>query len=106
MSTGALSPAYGFFAARWRGLVSADRLFWVDMWLLGTALNLATTFLSLVVLGLKLPLWASLVVFFSPAPWNVFLTVSVWRACDLQRPRGASFYKLGAIAWLVLATTI
>jgi hypothetical protein len=96
----------GFFTARWRGLVAADRVFWVDMWLAGTGINLVTTFLSLVVLGLKFPLWASLAVFFAPVPWNVFLTVAVWRACETQRPRAGSFYKLGAIAWLVLATTI
>lgn len=106
MSAGEFSPAPGFLAARWRGLASADRVFWVDMWLVGTGINLATTFLSLVVLGLKFPLWASLAVFFSPAPWNIFLTVAVWRACDAQRPRGASFYKAGALAWLLLATTI
>ncbi len=95
-----------FFADRWRGLAPVDRVFWLDMWLAGTALNLATTFLSLVALGLKLPLWASLAVFFGSAPWNVFLTVSVWRACQVQRPRAGGFYRLAALAWLVLATTI
>jgi hypothetical protein len=101
-----LPPSPGFFASRWRGHAPLDRLFWVDMWLLGTALNIATTFLSLMVLGFKLPLWASLAVFFSPAPWNIFLTVAVWRACEVQRPRGASFYRLASVAWLILATTI
>ena len=98
--------AGGFLVARWRGRVAADRVFWVDMWLAGTAINIATTFLSLVVLGLKLPLWLSLAVYFAPVPWNVFLVVSLWRACDRQRPAGAGFYRLAALAWLALATLI
>lgn len=100
------TAAPGFLAARWRGAVPVGRLFWVDIWLAGTALNLATTFLSLVVLGLKFPLWASLAVFFSPVPWNIFLVVSLWRACDVQRPPGAAAYRLGALSWLALATLI
>jgi hypothetical protein len=104
VTAGAARP--GFLAARWRGLTSVDRIFWLDMWLVGTGINLATTFLSLVVLGLKFPLWASLAVFFSPAPWNIFLVVATWRACEAQKPRGASFYRLLSLTWLVLATAI
>lgn len=83
-----------------------ERVFWVDMWLAGTILNLATSFAALVVLGLKLPLWVSLAVYVSPVPWNVFLTVAIWRGCDRQRPGSAGFYKLGAVAWLALATLV
>ena len=106
MSDGLVLGTPGFFAARWRGLVSAERLFFIDMLLLGTAINLATSFASLIVLGLKFPLWASLAVYVSPLPYNVFLLLALWRATDRQHTTSAGTYRIAALCWLVVATVI
>ncbi|TIP53139.1 MAG: hypothetical protein E5X69_05515, partial [Mesorhizobium sp.] len=55
-----------FFRTRWRGEAPLDRLFWRDMLLVGTILNVASSVLALILLGLKLPLWLVLVVHFLP----------------------------------------
>ena len=39
--------ARGFFAQRWRGQVPLRRLFWRDIVLIGSLINLAATFLAL-----------------------------------------------------------
>jgi len=97
---------YGFLAARWNGRVPLSRLFFMDMLLVGSILNLASTFASLMVLGFKLPLWLSLAVYALPIPFNIFLTAAVWRSAAMLAPRSAGAYKAGALLWLLLATLL
>lgn len=96
----------GFFAGRWRGQVPLDRIFYFDMLLVATVLNLATTFASLMALGFKAPEWAAFAIFLSPLPYNIFLVLCVWRATEHSAAASASFYRLGALGWLVVATVI
>jgi hypothetical protein len=96
----------GFFAARWRGNVPLKRLFWRDMVVIGTAINLATTAASLVLLAAGLPLPAALAVHFAALPYNLFLTFAVWRTAE-RRGGGTAFaYQMGAVFWLIVATLI
>ncbi|MEO9339467.1 hypothetical protein ABFT80_18780 [Mesorhizobium sp. SB112] len=92
----------GFFGLRWHGFVPLKTLFWRDMVLIGSALNIATTVASLLALGFKAPLWVALVMFFSPTPYNIFLCFSVWRTAGMSGGAFASTAKMGAAAWLVL----
>jgi len=96
----------GFLAARWRGDVPAGRILFVDMLVAGTAINLAATFASLMVLGLKFPPWAAMAVYALPIPYNIFLTISLWRA-TAGRPAGqASAWRLAALCWLAAASLL
>jgi len=102
----ALDRPAGFFRSRWHGQVSLDRLFWVDMVLVGTLINLATSFAALIALGFKWPAWASIAVYAAPFPYNVFLVLAVWRMSERLGPRAAGFARTGALGWLVIATVI
>jgi hypothetical protein len=95
-----------FFASRWRGEAPLDRLFWRDMLLFGTLLNLLTTAVAIVLLGLKAPMVAVLGVHFLPLPYNIFLFASVWRNADTVGGAKAAFFRSGALLWLVAATVI
>lgn len=95
-----------FFASRWRGEAPLDRLFWRDMVLFGTILNLITTAAAILLLGLKAPMAAVLAVHFSPLPYNIFLFASVWRTADAAGIAKAAFFKSAALIWLVAATII
>ncbi|TGQ09957.1 MULTISPECIES: hypothetical protein [unclassified Mesorhizobium] len=90
-----------FFRARWRGEAPLDRLFWRDMLLVGTAINIASSALALVLLGLKLPLWLVLTVHFLPVPFNIFLTVAVWRTAEKAGGFKAQLMMLGSALWLI-----
>ncbi len=100
------APAAGFFRSRLRGGVSLNRLVWLDMVLVGTTINLATSFAALVVLGLKWPLWASVAVYLSPLPYNLFLVAAVWRTAERLEPGHRALARTAAFAWLVVATLI
>lgn len=96
----------GFFLPRWRGLVPLDRLFWRDMVIVGTSINLVTSVAALAMLGAKMPLAAALAVHFVPAPYNVFLFFAVWRTAAMQPGPIASLAQIFGAIWLVLATLI
>ena len=98
--------AAGFFVRRWRREVSLGTLFWRDMMVVGSLINLATAFASLMALGFKAGALAASLVFLSPLPYNIFLAAAVWRTADLADARTAAFYRFAAAAWLVLATVI
>jgi hypothetical protein len=95
-----------FFAARWRGEVSLNRLFWRDMILVATAISIASTAVALVMLGLELPLSLVLGMHFAPLPYNIFLFLAVWRTSGRIGGWTAQIAPLGAAAWLAVATLI
>ncbi|RUU52023.1 hypothetical protein, partial [Mesorhizobium sp. M2C.T.Ca.TU.002.02.1.1] len=90
----------GFFRARWRGKAPLDRLFWRDMLLVGTLISVASSALALILLGLKLPLGLVLAVHFLPVPYNIFLTIAVWRTAEKSGGLKAQLMMLGSALWL------
>lgn len=94
-----------FLASRWRGDVAFERLFWFDMLVAGTLVNLAAAALSLILFGLDAPAAVAITVFFAPLPYNLFLFAVVWRAAE-RAQSGWALARLGAVAWLVFATLI
>jgi hypothetical protein len=95
----------GFFAARWRGEVSLERLFFFDMLLVATAINVAAAFVSIMMFGFKLPAWAAVAAFLAPVPYNIFLVSAIWRATE-GGGSSAAGYRLSALVWLILAVVI
>ena len=102
---GNISHVVGFFRARWWGEAPLDRLFWRDMLLVGTAISVASSALALVLLGLKLPLWLVLAAHVLPVPYNIFLTIAVWRTAEKTGGFKAQLMMLGSALWLI-ATVI
>ncbi|RUW48988.1 hypothetical protein EOA32_24010 [Mesorhizobium sp. M1A.F.Ca.ET.072.01.1.1] len=96
----------GFFRSRWQGIVPLDRLFWRDMLLAGSAINIASSGLALVLLGLKLPLWLVLTVHFLPAPYNIFLALAVWRTAETAGGFKAQLMMLGSALWLIATVVV
>jgi hypothetical protein len=103
--TGRTGPL-SFFVRRWRRQVPLGLLFWRDMIIVGSALNLAAAFAGLMALGFKADLLVAMLVFHAPLPYNFFLFGAIWRTADLADTAKASSARLGALAWLVAATII
>ncbi|TJV71236.1 MAG: hypothetical protein E5X76_16725 [Mesorhizobium sp.] len=95
-----------FFRTRWRGEAPLDRLFWRDMLLVGTILNVASSVLALILLGLKLPLWLVLAVHFLPVTYNIFLTIAVWRTAEKRGGLKARLMMLGSAFWLIATVVV
>ncbi|MBZ9994917.1 hypothetical protein [Mesorhizobium sp. BH1-1-4] len=95
-----------FFGARWRGQIPLERLFWRDTMLIATAINIASSAAALVLLGLKMPLALVLAVHFAPVPYNVFLTLAVWRTAEKSGGAKASLMMLGSALWLIATVVV
>ncbi|AZO18221.1 hypothetical protein EJ069_28385 [Mesorhizobium sp. M2A.F.Ca.ET.043.05.1.1] len=95
-----------FFRTRWRGEAPLDRLFWRDMLLVATILSVASSALALTLLGLKLPLWLVLAVHFLPVPYNIFLTIAVWRTAEKSGGFKAQLMMLGSALWLIATVVV
>ena len=95
-----------FFGSRWQGETPLDRLFWRDLVVVGTAINIASSVAALILLGLKLPLAVVLAVHFAPVPYNIFLTFAVWRTTEKSSGAKASLMTLGATLWLILVVVV
>jgi hypothetical protein len=100
------SPRSGFFASRWGRQVPLGLLFWRDMVVVGSAINLAAAFAGLMALGFKAGLPVAMLIIHSPLPYNLFLAAAVWRTADVAEPRAAASARLGAALWLLLATLL
>lgn len=94
-----------FLRSRWLGQAPLGRLFWRDMVLVGTAISIASSVLALILLGMKMPLGLVLAVHFAPVPYNIFLTISVWRTAEASGVK-ASLMLLGSALWLIATVVI
>ncbi|MFD9899050.1 hypothetical protein ACHMW4_13500 [Mesorhizobium sp. UC22_110] len=93
-----------FLLSRWRGQVPLGRLFWRDMIVAGTIINLAISVFALLALGAGLPLAAALAVHLLPLPYNLFLFIAVWTTAGRRPFVIAVAYQLAATVWLVFVT--
>jgi hypothetical protein len=97
---------FAFFVRRWRRQVPLGLLFWRDMIVVGSVLNLAFAFAGLMALGFKAGPAVAIAVFHAPLPYNLFLFGAVWRTAELTDAAKASSARLGAVAWLVATMVI
>ena len=89
--------APGFVRLRWRGQARLRTLFWRDMLVYGTTLNLLLSFAALMSAALGLPAAWAVAVHFAPTPWNAFLVAALWRT-----PGASPLLRVAALIWLGL----
>lgn len=91
------------FRSRRHGQVPLATLFWRDMIVVGTTVDVAATLAAVLLLALEASTPLAIAVNVAPVPWSVFLFGSVWRATASLRPAAALAWQAGAALWLVLA---
>ena len=90
-----------FFASRWRGETSLQRLLWRDMIYVGTLINLAAGFTGLIMLIQNVAPVFALAAHLAPVPYNIFLLLSVRRS-----KQGTQFASMVAGLWFLLMLII
>jgi hypothetical protein len=81
------------------GDVPLARVFFHDMLLIGTLVNIATGLAMLAAFSLDLPLFVAVAIFLSPQPYNIILCVSVWRSAARQASRWSDVARIGTVVW-------
>ena len=83
-----------------------QQLFWRDMLLVGTSVNLATTLVALFVWALGGATAAGVAIHFAPLPYNAFLLFAVWRSAERAAEPAASAVRTGAVLWMIAASVL
>jgi hypothetical protein len=91
----------GFFRSRWRGEAWLSRVYWRDMLVLGSLINLFTGFAALMLAAQGLALWVAAIVHFATLPYNVFLVLVLWRT-----PGCSQAMRWTSLLWLGVMTMI
>lgn len=90
----------GFFKQRWRARVPMRELFWRDMVLVGTLVNVLFTGAALVVAASGGSMALAAALHFSPLPYNLFLVAAVWRL------PASPFHRWASLGWLAFVTLV
>ncbi len=95
------SQAAGYFGSRWRGEANLNKLYWRDMMIVGSVINLFTGFIALVIAAQGGDLWVAAMVHFATLPYSVFLVLSLWRTLGRSAVMAwTSLVWLGAVTML------
>lgn len=94
-------PTPSFFGKRWRGEASLRQLFWRDMLIVGSVINLFTGFIALMIAAQGGELWFAATVHFATLPYNVFLVLAVWRT-----PQRSTVMAWTSLVWLGAVTVL
>ncbi|MBB6469350.1 hypothetical protein [Aminobacter carboxidus] len=95
-----------FFSRRWNGEVALGKLFWWDMVVVGSIINVATTIVALLILAAKMSALLAVAVYLIPLPYNLFLYGSVLRTADMAGIPNAGAIKISATLWIILASLL
>jgi hypothetical protein len=92
---------WSYFSERWQARILFRDLFWRDLIVRGTLINLLITFVGLMVVAQGYPSSWAVVSQLLVVPYNLFLVVAV-----LRWPGVSASYKVSAGAWFVLASLV
>ncbi|MBT1157613.1 hypothetical protein J1C56_18630 [Aminobacter anthyllidis] len=95
-----------FFKRRWNGEVPLSQLFWRDMVVVGSIINITTTIVALLILAAKMSALLAVAVHLIPLPYNLFLYGSVLRTADMAGIPNAGAIKISATLWIILASLL
>lgn len=95
-----------FVRCHWQGRVPLARVFWWDMLIVGTLVNLIAGGTALAAHVAGAPLGLAALIFFLPLPLNVLLTVSVWRSAGQNAPGEGLLARAGALVWLAVMLVV
>jgi hypothetical protein len=90
-----------FITQRWQGRIGWRRLFWRDLLVVGTSLNLLMTGLALALLSQDVAIPWVLLAHLFPLPYNLLIVSSIWSAP--QRPK---IVLVASLCWLVLFVAV
>jgi hypothetical protein len=92
-----------YFRRLWRGDLPLARVFWTDMLVIGTLVNLGTLILAVLLFGMDAPLVYGVVLFLVHIPYSIVLFVGVCRSAARERSTWSMPAQAAAVVWLIAA---
>lgn len=90
-----------FIENRWTGRINRHQVFWRDMLITGSLVNLLLTFIAMMLLAQGLSVGLAVMLHFAALPYNLFLLCALWR---WSPPSGIA--RGLAVAWFLAMLVI
>ena len=101
-----LSPTVAYVRSLWRGDRPLARVFWNDMVVVGSLVNILATAAAMLLFVAGAPIALGVIAHFAPVPYNVLLFLAVWQSAARQ-PSWWSFpAQAGALVWLIFVIMV
>jgi hypothetical protein len=95
-----------FILSRLRGDAPLHTVFWRDMIIIGTGLNVLSLAALLVLVAAEAPDRWQLAAQLSPHLWNLFVFFAVWRSATQLEGAMCSMIRMAAATWLALMIVV
>ena len=90
-----------FLDARLRGAAPLGTVFWRDMFVIGTLVNVVMSAGSMIYFSQNGEMVPFLLMYFAPVPYNLFITYSVWKASHQVGGAWALAAQFLSLCWCV-----
>lgn len=97
----ARSGPVAYLQRLWRGELPLGRVFWTDMVIAGSLVNLGMSLVAILLFAAGLPVAVGVTVHFSPLPYNILLLLAVWRSAEREASGWSLAAQAGAVAWFL-----
>jgi hypothetical protein len=98
--------AFRYVRQLWSGDLPLSRVFWIDMLLVGTLVNLVSLIAAIVLFAGDAPVGWGVAVFLAHIPYSLLLFTAVWRSAAREKSQWSSVAQAAALAWLIAAFVI
>jgi hypothetical protein len=96
----------GYFLKLWRGEFPLARVFWTDLIVVGTVVNLLVSAAAMLLFVSGAPIALGVIVHFAPVPYNILLFLAVWQAAARETSVWSFAAQAAAMLWLVTAIVV
>ena len=96
----------GYFVSLWRADFPLPRVFWTDMIVIGSMVNIVGTAAAMLLFVSGAPIAIGVFVHFAPVPYNVLLFLSVWQAAAREASTWSFLAQVAGLIWLITAIVV
>jgi hypothetical protein len=95
-----------YFRELWRGELPLARVFWNDMLVVGTLVNVVFLLAAVLLFVAGVPAWLGFAVHLAPIPYNFVVATGVSRSAEREPPEWRWLARAIAVGWFVACILI
>lgn len=103
---GLFAPAIAYLYRLWRGDFPLARVFWTDMIIIGSIVNIVGAAAALLIIVSGAPIAFGVIVHFAPVPYNILLFLSVWQSAAREVSRWSFPAQVVGLIWMIIVIVI
>lgn len=101
-----LSRVAAYVRSLWRGERPLARVFWSDMIVVGSLVNILATAAAMLLFVAGAPIAFGVAVHFAPIAYNVLLFLAVWQSAARQPSLWSFPAQAAALVWLIIVIMV